>query len=147
MSLALCTVLAVPGRLRPAVAALGAMFAVAVSYSFLTLGWHYPSDVFGGFLVAGCWTLVGIAAVSMLEGERPRPPAAVPRGRHSIRKSLTPPALAFGAALALGLLVVVVHPHQVFSYARDHEGFVIGLAAIGAFALTVATTVMLAARR
>src|SRR5438128_469793 len=47
MSLALCCVLAAPGRLRPAVAALGAAFAVAVSYSFQTLGWHYPSDVLG----------------------------------------------------------------------------------------------------
>src|SRR5436309_3313127 len=37
MSLALVSVLAAPARLRPAIAALGACFAVAVSYSFLTL--------------------------------------------------------------------------------------------------------------
>ena len=28
-----------------------AAFAIAVSYSFLELGWHYPSDVLGGFLI------------------------------------------------------------------------------------------------
>src|SRR5205085_11232822 len=66
MSLALTYVLAAPGRLRPVVAALGAAFAVAVSYSFLTLGWHYPSDVFGGFLVATVWTLSGIALLFAL---------------------------------------------------------------------------------
>ena len=48
MSLALAAVLAAPARWRSLVAAVGAAFAVAVSYSFLTLGWHYPSDVFGG---------------------------------------------------------------------------------------------------
>ena len=58
MSLALCSVLAAQARLRPFVAALGAAFAVAVCYSFLELGWHYPSDVLGGFLVAAAWTLL-----------------------------------------------------------------------------------------
>ena len=71
MSLALCSVLAAPARLRPAVAALGAVFAVAVSYSFLTLGWHYPSDVFGGYLVATAWTLLGIAALLAVRGRAP----------------------------------------------------------------------------
>ena len=45
MALALAFVLVVPARLRPATATVGALFAIAVSYSFLTLGWHYPSDV------------------------------------------------------------------------------------------------------
>src|SRR5947209_14947 len=70
MSLALSTVLAVPARARPLTAALGAAFAVAVSYSFLTLGWHYPSDVFGGFLVAATWTMLAIAALR--SRDRPR---------------------------------------------------------------------------
>ncbi len=63
MSLALTCTIAAPTRLRPYVAAAVAAFAVAVSYSFLTLGWHYPSDVFGGFLVAGIWTLLGVASL------------------------------------------------------------------------------------
>ena len=67
MSLALASVLAVSGSMRPAVAALGALFAVAVSYSFLTLGWHFPSDVFGGFLVAATWTLLAIAGLLATE--------------------------------------------------------------------------------
>ena len=83
-------VLAVPSRMRPATAAFGAAVAVAVSYSFLTLGWHYPSDVFGGFLLAGCWTLLAVAAVSMLEGRRTRgTQQPLPRpSLHSLRKSV-----------------------------------------------------------
>ncbi len=68
MSLALASVLAAPSRLRPLVAALGAIFAAAVSYALLTLRWHYASDVFGGFLVAGVWAL--LAAGSSLPSMR-----------------------------------------------------------------------------
>ncbi len=71
MALALCCVLVAPARLRPAVGALMAGFAVAVCYSFLELGWHYPSDVLGGFLVASSWTLLGVGALYWLEQRRP----------------------------------------------------------------------------
>ncbi len=59
MTLALCGVLAVPARWRPAAAAVGGLFALAVSYAILVLGWHFPSDVIGGFFVAGLWTALG----------------------------------------------------------------------------------------
>jgi membrane-associated phospholipid phosphatase len=64
MAVALCATLVAPARLRAWSAALGAVFAVAVTFSFLTLGWHYPSDVLGGFLVASAWTLAAVAALS-----------------------------------------------------------------------------------
>jgi membrane-associated phospholipid phosphatase len=63
MSFTLCCVLVTPARLRPLVAAVGAAFAVASFCSFLTLEWHYPSDVVAGFLVASIWALLGAAAV------------------------------------------------------------------------------------
>jgi membrane-associated phospholipid phosphatase len=144
MSLALCFVLAAPGRLRPAAAALGAVFAVAVSYSFLTLGWHYPSDVFGGFLVAGTWTLLGVAALSAVYGKRaPHVPVADPV---PLREALRPPAFALLGALALGALIALARPHAVISYVEAHRAFTVGAAAIGAFGLTVATAVMLTVR-
>src|SRR5439155_23534114 len=43
MALALCAVLAVPARWRPAAAAAGGLFALAVAYAILVLGWHFPS--------------------------------------------------------------------------------------------------------
>jgi hypothetical protein len=145
MSLALCAMLAAPARLRPFVAALGAAFAVAVSYSFLTLAWHYPSDVFGGYLVATMWTLLGVAVLFTARARRTgavrstEPPSLV--------AALRPPAAALLGALLLGGLVALARPHQVISYAQAHTAFVVGAAAIAAASLTLATAVMLALRR
>ena len=48
-------VLVAPRRLRPLVASLGAAFALVVGCALLILAWHMPSDVIGGYLVAGLW--------------------------------------------------------------------------------------------
>lgn len=147
MSLALCSVMAVPSRLRPYVAALGAAFAVAVSYSFLALGWHYPSDVFGGFLVAGTWTLLGVAAVFTADPHG-RAATGADRGRRiSIREALGPPAGALLGALLLVGVVFLARPQGVVDYTRSHASFMVGAAAIGAFGLAIATGVVLALRR
>lgn len=147
MSLALCLVIAASPRWRPTVAAIGALFAVAVSYSFLTLGWHYPSDVFGGFLVASAWTLVGVAAVLTVDYRRPRRRSSPAGDRVSLRDALAPPAVALVGAAAVAGLIALVRPHQVLSYARAHETFMVGAAAIGLLALSLATGLMLALRR
>jgi membrane-associated phospholipid phosphatase len=148
MSLALSSVIAAPARVRPYVAALGATFAVAVSYSFLTLEWHYPSDVFGGFLVAASWTLVAIAAVLASDRRQPRVVESALAGRSvSVREALTPPGLALLGALALVGLVVLARPREVVAYARVHTAFVVGAPAIAALGLALATGVMLALRR
>ncbi len=62
MTLVLCALLVTPHRLRPLVAALGCAFAVAVGGSLLILAWHMPSDVLGGYLLAGlCVSLTVVA--------------------------------------------------------------------------------------
>lgn len=147
MSLALCSVLAAPARLRPAVAALGAAFAVAVSYSFLTLEWHYPSDVFGGFLVATVWTLLGIAVLYALRARFAREASGDPAYRPSMGRALRPPAVALLGAIALAALVALARPHAVVAYTEDHTAFVVGASAIAALGLVLATGVMLALRR
>ncbi len=77
-----------------------AAFAIAVSYSFLELGWHYPSDVLGGFLVATVWTLLGIAALALYEQRRPS--AGRRRaGQFSLAQALGPPAVLVAGALLL----------------------------------------------
>jgi membrane-associated phospholipid phosphatase len=155
MSLALCCVIVAPARRRPYVAALGAAFAVAVSYSFLELEWHYPSDVFGGFLVAATWTLLGLAALFYLDGrltQRSSVAASAadqvtePR-RIPIRDALGPPAAVLLAAIVLAGLIVLARPHEVYAYAHAHEAFMVGAAAIAALGLALATGVMLALRR
>lgn len=147
MSLALCCVLAAPPRLRPAVACLGAAFAVAVSYSFLTLAWHYPSDVFGGFLVAGTWTMLAIGVVFRTDVRRARQGDGAESSRVSVSDALAPQAvLVLGIAVLAGL-VALIRPHAVFGFARAHEVFVVGAGAIGLLALAVASAITLAMRR
>jgi membrane-associated phospholipid phosphatase len=43
-------------QLRALTALLGAGYAIAVGYALVALGWHLPSDVLGGFLVAATFT-------------------------------------------------------------------------------------------
>lgn len=145
MSLALCAVLVAPARWRPAAATLGAAFAVAVSYSFLTLGWHFPSDVLGGFLVAGVWTLLAVGVLFTVQAAglpRPELPRPLP-----LPHALAAPAVGLAAAAGFTVLVVLARPHQVVSYARAHEAFVLGAAVIAGLGLAVATAVMLTVRR
>ena len=134
MTLALCALLAVPGRARPTAAAAGAAFAISVSYSILALGWHFPSDILGGFFVATTWTLLAVAALVRLEQHHPsglrlegalRPVDALP--------SL---ALGFGAA-AVGLAVWLARPGDVMRFAADHSTFVAGAAGIAALAVAL----------
>jgi membrane-associated phospholipid phosphatase len=63
MALTLCAVLVAPRRLRPTVAALGAMFVAGVGLSLLILAWHLPSDVLGGYLVGTLWVALAVAGL------------------------------------------------------------------------------------
>jgi membrane-associated phospholipid phosphatase len=146
MSLALASVLAAPTRLRPAAAALGASLAIAVGYSVIATGMHYPSDVVGGFLVAATWTLLTVAA--LLAAERWRPSPATPgAGPISIRAVLGAPGIVLLGALMLTAIVVLSRPDDFVSYARAHEAFIVGAAGIGALGLALSTGVVLSVRR
>jgi hypothetical protein len=144
MSLALCCVIAAPARWRPWIAALGAVFAVAVSFAFLSLGWHYPSDVCAGYLVATTWTLGAVAALFAVDRGRASVPAE--GTRRSLLQALEPPVAAVAAALVLVVVVVIARPHSVVQYASQHKGFVIGAVVIAGLGLALATAVMLALR-
>lgn len=102
MSLALCAVLVASPRLRPAAAALGAGYAVAVGYAKVALGDHLPSDVIGGFLVAATFALLGAAALTALRGSR-----ATEAGRAS-RSTAPIAAPAAGALVVVAIAAVAV---------------------------------------
>jgi membrane-associated phospholipid phosphatase len=147
MSLALCAVMAVPARWRPAAAAAGGLFALAVSYAILVLGWHFPSDVIGGFLVSALWTSLAVAGVVWIDERRPpvRHPAPVRRSPLAAGA----PAVLIGGALAGAALIAADRPHRIAVYAQDHPAFVLGAAAIAAVValLTAAASAVMTPER
>ena len=148
MSLALCCILAAPSRFRPALAVIGAAFAVGVSYSFLTLEWHYPTDVLGGFLVAGIWALLGMAAVWTAYGHRPADARSRARRVGMTRsQAFGPIVLVILALVMLVVLLLVAQSHDVVAFARVHKAFVAGAGAIWALALALTTGVTIIALR
>jgi len=145
MTLALCAVLASPARMRPAVAGIGALFAVSVSYAILALGWHFPSDVIGGFLVAAMWTLFAVSALVAAEGVRParvrREPLPDVAGREGVI------AVSLGAGLAVIVAAVAIaRPEQISTFAEAHTSFFVVAAGIAALATALATGLARAVR-
>jgi membrane-associated phospholipid phosphatase len=69
MTLALCAVIVAAPAWRAATALVGCAYAVGVAYATLALTWHYPSDMFAGFFIAGLWVSVALAVLAHLEGE------------------------------------------------------------------------------
>jgi membrane-associated phospholipid phosphatase len=157
MALALCLVLVVPPRRRGPAAVLGAAFALGVSYAFLTLGWHYPTDVVGGFLVAFTWTCLGVAA----HGELRRPRAARRRGATPMdlgavaiarpalpmSRELAPLAVAMLVTVAAAAALALMRPHTILHYLRVHEELVAALAALATLAVVLAGSLIVVLRR
>jgi membrane-associated phospholipid phosphatase len=128
MTLALCAVLVAPAALRPVAAVLGGAFAAAVGYAVLVLAWHFPSDVLGGFLMAGTWTALAVAALRVLE---PRPAA-----ERSSRRGVDPGlGLGVAAAAALAAAFVAVVPRDAVTlYASERPTLVVGALVLAAVA-------------
>jgi membrane-associated phospholipid phosphatase len=73
MTLVLCAILVSPARVRPLMVLIGGIFAVAVALTLLVLAWHMPSDVVGGFLVAGLWVSLAVAVLRTVDWHPRRP--------------------------------------------------------------------------
>src|SRR5205823_9520771 len=71
-ALAMCAVLVAPERMRLRVAVLGAAFALGAGCAMLIREWHMPSDVLGGYLLAGLWTALAVAWLRAAERRWPR---------------------------------------------------------------------------
>jgi membrane-associated phospholipid phosphatase len=67
-SIAIAFAFAVPRDWRPAVALVGTGLVIAVGCSVMALGWHYPSDVLGGILVAAGWGFAALAGLQAMRG-------------------------------------------------------------------------------
>lgn len=143
MSLALAAVIVAPRGLRPLVAAVGAVFTIAVCFSFLALGWHFPSDVVGGYLVATAWgflVLAGLRAAATRWPERSGREAAKRALHREAARPIAIGAIAGALGLVWALLVIAAAgtpPSNWVDFAREHTSaaVVAGAIAVAAFAL------------
>ena len=116
MSMAVALVLVAPRGHRWAAVILGAAYALAVSVTVIVLGWHYPSDVLAGTLVAtgfGFLAIAGLRAAGRLHEE-----PGVETGR------VPSPGLEIGLALAGGAVAVaaISRADTLVDYATSHTG-------------------------
>lgn len=140
MTLGLCAILAAPPVARSTVAAIGALFAVSVSYSILALAWHFPSDVIGGFFVATMWTLLAVAVLTALPAPRSRPDAptrrlTVPGNR---AQSAFGPMVVGSGAVAVVVAAWIARPEAATAFARTQPWFVLGALSIAMLATALA---------
>lgn len=141
MSLALCLVLVVGPRLRPLAALAGAAYAIGVGYSLVSGGWHLPSDVFGGYLVAATFTLLGAAALAALERREP-----VEESQAIPWRMIAGPAVVVAAVIGLGAInATAVHSDAIASV-RGAVVLVVAFA-IGALGLALTAGLALVLRR
>jgi membrane-associated phospholipid phosphatase len=70
LAFGLSAVLVAPRAARPVVVVLAALFAAGIGFCQLILARHMPSDVLGGYLLAGFWTALAIAALRARERDR-----------------------------------------------------------------------------
>lgn len=152
MSVALCAVLVAGPQLRPFAAMLGSGYAIAVGYSLVALGYHLPSDVLGGFLVAATFTLLGATALARLEALHPHwtgapPPrqagatAGTPAVRTGVPAAWVRPAVVVLTPSVLCGLVLLAHNPGAAGYLSGRPAA--ALAALGIAALGVALTATL----
>lgn len=127
-SLAVVLVMSAPARWRRPAALFGGVYASAVAVAVVALQWHYPSDVFGTFLVMGAWSALGIwVATARCAAARPQV-AIAPSGIGR------PVALACVAFVAVGALVLAIRA-DALEFVRENAAFVgaaAGLVLMGA---------------
>jgi membrane-associated phospholipid phosphatase len=133
MALALCAVLIAPPARRLLVAAAGAAWAMLVSYSVILLSWHFPSDVVGGFAVAGCAACLGVAVL------RSSPARTTSSGRALVAAGAL--VLAIGGTLAVAKVLTGLPDREL------QAAFVAGAAGIGTLAVVLAAGMAAALRR
>lgn len=140
MSLALALLLVVPRPWRLAAALAGIGYTAAIGVGMLALGWHFPSDVVGGYLVATAWAALAVAVA------RPEREPPVPGGRER-RRTLW--LLGGAGALLAGLfaVVAVATAPELLVYGRLRTTFVAGGLLIAALATVLVASAAVALSR
>jgi membrane-associated phospholipid phosphatase len=145
MSLAIALVVVMPPRLRPSAAAVGGLFVLAMSYSIIALGWHFPSDVAGGYLLATGWALVLLAALRASHDRWPvrtgRSHAMAVTGRVVDRVAAVGLTMMLVAAaiVAIGVAftILFVRTSDFVGYVQNHTTFFVVAGGLGLVALAL----------
>ncbi len=116
VALALAAVLVAPRRIRPFVAVAAAAYAIAVCMSILVLVWHFPSDVFGGMLVASFYFSLAVAALRAERQELPRPMDRLSPGLRPSRWWRE----GLGAVAAVVAIAALARAGDLAAFAADH---------------------------
>ena len=146
MSLALAGVLVAPRQARWAAAVIGSGLALAVGASVVAVGWHFPSDVIAGYLLATGWALTIFGGLHEVNLRRPATDrwARTALARASDRIATGGLAVLAAGAAVLAVLataaVVLADTSAAACFAREHTAFVVvaGGVASSAVALPVA---------
>ena len=140
MSLALAALIVVPSRWRPQTAIVAGAFTLAVSVALIVQGWHFPSDIIGGFLVVGLVSMLAIAGLAATEEDPSRRDVVARQARLRVAA-----VRAFQLGLSLlaiaGGLLLATHPDTLADYIAAHTTAVAGGLAIGGAALAMVSGV------
>jgi membrane-associated phospholipid phosphatase len=153
MSLALAGVMAAPRRARLAAALIGSGLALGVGGSVVAWGWHFPSDVLAGYLLATGWALGATALLYEADGHYPASErwASSALARASDRVATGGLALAAVGVTAAAVLAtagaVLADPAAAGSFAREHTAFVVVAGGVAAAAVALPVTLAGVARR
>lgn len=93
-----------PSKLRPVVQPIAWLFATVTGVATLVCGWHRPSDIAAGFMVAAFWLVIASVVLQRIQ------PLS-----HEVPKSGWSRKVGAGSliiwAVVLGLSFVLPHPH------------------------------------
>jgi membrane-associated phospholipid phosphatase len=137
MTLALCAVMVSPPAVRALTALVGGALAIGVGYATLALAWHYPSDVVGGFFVAGLWVSLAIAVLQRVE----------PATAESAAPRWEPLAVLGGLGAVVAAAIVGAEAETIARYAQERTTVVAGALAIAALGLALVATISAATTR
>lgn len=136
MSLGLGLVIVAPAAMRPLAALAAWGTAVAVGLSLVALGWHYPSDVAGGYLVAA--TCAGLSAAAVAS----RASRGRGNGRNG-RAAVAAVCLLLSFGLGAATVVAVSRMPEILYFGAMHTSSFVAAGVLGglAFALVGAVAV------
>jgi membrane-associated phospholipid phosphatase len=133
MALVLCVLFASPREWGGLVTGVGGLYVLLAGYGSILLQGHLPSDVVGGYLMAGLWGLMALSGLGAIEARRPPQPSQPGRAPR------LPPVAALSSVFALAvagtLLALTRGPHQPAP--RAFIGCAIGIALVAVVVIYV----------